>query len=82
MWAGAPQLLIIPFVPMIMKRVDSRLLVAFGFLLFGISCVMNGYMSPLTAGPELRLPVECIGDNQSRLHKAINMVLWLAVNVR
>ncbi len=56
MWAGAPQLLIIPFVPMIMKRVDSRLLVAFGFLLFGISCVMNGYMSPLTAGPELRLP--------------------------
>ncbi|HUC16371.1 MAG TPA: DHA2 family efflux MFS transporter permease subunit [Acetobacteraceae bacterium] len=56
MWAGAPQLLIIPFVPMIMKRVDARLLVAFGFVLFGVSCVMNGYMSPDTAGPELRLP--------------------------
>jgi DHA2 family multidrug resistance protein len=56
MWAGAPQLLIIPFVPMIMKRVDARLLVAFGFVLFGVSCVMNGYISPDTAGPELELP--------------------------
>ncbi|MGH7117914.1 MAG: MDR family MFS transporter [Acetobacteraceae bacterium] len=56
MWAGAPQLLIIPFVPLIMRRIDARLLVAFGFLLFGVSAVMNGYMSPETAGPELRLP--------------------------
>ncbi len=56
MWYGVPQLLIIPFVPMIMKRVDARLMVAFGFLLFGVSAVMNGYMSPLTAGPELVLP--------------------------
>ena len=56
MWAGAPQLAIIPFVPLIMRRIEPRLLVAFGFALFGVSCVMNGYMSPLTAGPELVLP--------------------------
>jgi MFS transporter, DHA2 family, multidrug resistance protein len=56
MWAGAPQLLIIPFVPMIMRRIDARLLVGFGFLLFGVSCIMNGFMSPETAGPQLRLP--------------------------
>ena len=31
MWMGAPQLLILPLVPMLMSRVDNRLLVAFGF---------------------------------------------------
>jgi len=56
MWYGVPQLFIIPFVPMIMKRVDLRLMVAFGFALFGVSSVMNGYMSPETAGPQLVLP--------------------------
>ncbi len=56
MWAGAPQLLIIPFVPWFMKRFDLRLLVGFGFLLFGISCLMNGYMSHDTAEPQLVLP--------------------------
>ncbi|HTW26989.1 MAG TPA: MDR family MFS transporter [Acetobacteraceae bacterium] len=56
MWAGAPQLLIIPFVPRFMRRFDPRLLVAFGFILFGISCLMNGYMSHDTAEPQLRIP--------------------------
>ncbi len=56
MWAGLPQLLIIPFVPMIMRVVDWRLMVGFGFFLFAVSCLMNGYLSHLTAGPQLRLP--------------------------
>lgn len=53
MWYGVPQLFIIPFVPIIMKRLDARLLVGFGFVLFGVSAVMNGYLSPNTAGPQL-----------------------------
>ncbi|MGH7081805.1 MAG: MDR family MFS transporter [Acetobacteraceae bacterium] len=56
MWYGVPQLFIIPFVPMFMKRVDARLLVGFGFALFGVSAVMNGYLSPDTAGPQLIMP--------------------------
>lgn len=56
MWAGAPQLLLIPFLPAFMKRFDARLLVGFGFLLFGISCLMNGYMTHDTAEPQLRIP--------------------------
>ena len=56
MWAGLPQLLIIPFVPWIMRYVDWRVLVGFGFVLFAVSCLMNGYLSFLTAGPQLRLP--------------------------
>lgn len=54
-WAGLPQLLIFPFVPLLMARIDWRLLVAFGFGLFAISCVMNAYMSPYTAEPQLRV---------------------------
>lgn len=60
MWGGAPQLLIIPFVPATLRRTDARLLVAFGFALFGASCLTNGYISPLTAGPDLRLPQLCV----------------------
>jgi MFS transporter, DHA2 family, multidrug resistance protein len=55
MWAGLPQLFLMPLVPRLMGRVDWRWLVAFGFLLFGLSCVMNGHMSHDTAGPQLRL---------------------------
>jgi DHA2 family multidrug resistance protein len=46
MWAGLPQLFIIPFFPLLVKRFDSRLLSAFGFALFGLSLFMN---SGLTA---------------------------------
>ena len=39
-----------------MRYVDWRVLVGFGFVLFAVSCLMNGYLSFLTAGPQLRLP--------------------------
>ena len=54
MWMGVPQLLVLPLVPMLMSRVDNRLLVGFGFTMFAISCFMNAYMSPDTAGDQLR----------------------------
>ena len=43
MWMGLPQLLVLPFVPRIMRRVDSRLVLAFGIGLFAASCLMNGF---------------------------------------
>ncbi len=53
MWSGLPQLLITPFIPWLMKKVDPRYLVMFGFMLFGVSCGMNGFMSHDYAGDQL-----------------------------
>lgn len=55
MWSGLPQLIITPFVPVLMKKIDPRVLVSFGFILFGASCAMNGFMSHDYAGDQLVL---------------------------
>jgi MFS transporter, DHA2 family, multidrug resistance protein len=55
-WTGFPQLVLIPFVPMLMKRIDARLLVATGLLVFAGSCFMNLYINQDYAGPELFWP--------------------------
>jgi len=44
-WVGLPQLVIFPFLPMLLKRFDVRMLVFLGSLLFAGSCFMNSYMS-------------------------------------
>jgi DHA2 family multidrug resistance protein len=43
-WVGLPQLLIFPVLPILMKKVDVRILVSFGCLLFAVSCFMNAFM--------------------------------------
>jgi DHA2 family multidrug resistance protein len=45
MWLGLPQLFIFPIVPLVMRHVDPRLMVAFGLLLFAVSCFMNSYLT-------------------------------------
>ncbi len=45
-YVGFPQLLIFPFLPLLLKKVDIRALVCFGSILFAASCFMNSYMSP------------------------------------
>jgi DHA2 family multidrug resistance protein len=52
-WVGLPQFLIFPFLPLLMKRVDLRLLVSFGCLIFAASCFMNTVMSSDTGGDQL-----------------------------
>jgi DHA2 family multidrug resistance protein len=54
MWIGLPQLAIFPFVPMIMRRIDARWLLAFGLLIFAVSNFMNIDMTHDTAEPQLR----------------------------
>jgi len=41
MWSGIPQLVIIPVLPLLVKRFDNRVLAGIGFLLFGTSAFMN-----------------------------------------
>jgi DHA2 family multidrug resistance protein len=52
-WTGLPQLLLIPFVPLLMRRLDARLLVAVGLGLFAASCFMNIEINPDYSGPQL-----------------------------
>jgi len=54
MWMGLPQLALFPFLPMLLRYVDSRLVVATGIGLFAASCYMNGYMSHDTAIDQLK----------------------------
>ena len=51
-WVGIPQLVLIPLVPGLMKRIDARLLVAFGFILFAASNFMCVHLDKDFAGPQ------------------------------
>ncbi len=55
-WTGLPQLVLIPFVPRLMRRFDARLLVALGLGLFAASCFMNIEINPDYSGPQLLWP--------------------------
>lgn len=54
-WVGLPQLLVIPFVPLMMKHVDSRILVCVGLAIFAASCFMNTHLSDHVGGDQLML---------------------------
>ena len=53
MWAGLPQLFIMPFVAKLSQKIDNRILCTFGLLLFGGSCIMNAYMDATTGYNQL-----------------------------
>jgi DHA2 family multidrug resistance protein len=55
MWAGLPQLFIMPFVAKLSSKIDNRILCTFGLLLFGGSCMMNAYMDSTTGYDQLLL---------------------------
>jgi MFS transporter, DHA2 family, multidrug resistance protein len=63
-WTGLPQLVMIPFVPRLMKLVDARILVGIGLVLFAGSNFMNIYLTDDVSGPQLFLPniVRAIGQ--------------------
>jgi DHA2 family multidrug resistance protein len=53
MWAGLPQLFVMPFAAALSSKVDNRILCSFGLLLFGGSCLMNAYMDATTGYDQL-----------------------------
>ena len=54
MWVGLPQLLMMPFLPFLMKKVDLRLLATVGMLLFAYSNHMNSHLNLDFGGDEFR----------------------------
>ena len=63
-WTGLPQLVLIPIVPMLMKRYDVRIIAALGIAIFAASCFMNITLSLDSAGDQFWLPniVRAIGQ--------------------
>lgn len=53
MWVGLPQLFITPFIPKLLKKIDSRVMIGIGVGLFATSCFMNVFMTHDTAGDQL-----------------------------
>jgi DHA2 family multidrug resistance protein len=53
MWAGLPQLFIMPFAAKLSMKVDNRILCSIGLGLFGVSCIMNAYMDATTGYDQL-----------------------------
>ena len=56
MWSGLPQLLVFPLMPFLMRRVDPRLLVGTGTLLFAVSCFINTALTQDVGMQQLILP--------------------------
>jgi DHA2 family multidrug resistance protein len=63
-WTGLPQLLLIPLVPLLMKRFDVRYIGFVGIGIFAASSFMNITLSPDSAGDQFFLPnvVRAIGQ--------------------
>jgi DHA2 family multidrug resistance protein len=63
-WTGLPQLVLIPVVPLLMKRYDARYVGFVGISIFAASCFMNITLSFDTAGDQLLTPniVRAIGQ--------------------
>jgi len=55
MWAGLPQLFIMPFAAKLSMKIDNRILCSIGLGLFGVSCIMNAYMDATTGYDQLLL---------------------------
>jgi DHA2 family multidrug resistance protein len=63
-WTGLPQLILIPLVPRLMRRFDTRYIAFTGLMIFAYSCFMNTAMSADYAGDQLWIPniVRAIGQ--------------------
>jgi DHA2 family multidrug resistance protein len=72
-WIGLPQLVIIPFMPLLMRRFDPRYLLGGGFLLFAISAFMNMNLGPNDSGPQLLIPNLIRAVGQAMVFPPISM---------
>lgn len=54
MWSGMPQLFMMPLAVILLRRIDARILLTLGLVLFAGSAFMNAAMTNLTAYDQLR----------------------------
>nr|WP_284676478.1 DHA2 family efflux MFS transporter permease subunit [Vibrio sinus] len=53
LWLGLPQLLVLPFIPALIRRFNTKYLIIFGFIGLAISAFMDSHMSLNYAGPQM-----------------------------
>ena len=54
MWSGMPQLLMMPLAVLLLRRIDARLLLTIGLVLFSASSFLNATLTNLSAYDQLR----------------------------
>jgi DHA2 family multidrug resistance protein len=81
-WIGLPQLLIIPLVPLLMRRIDTRMILGAGFLLFAISSFMNMNLGPDDSGPQLLIPNLVRAVGQALLFGPISQIATVGIPPR
>jgi len=78
-WVGLPQLLIIPFMPMLMKRFDPRYLLFFGFAVFALSAFLNLNLGPDDSGPQLLIPNLIRALGQATIFPSITLIVTAGI---
>ncbi len=63
-WALVPQLLAYPLAWFVLQRVDSRLVIVSGLLLFGVGALLAAISTSLAAAPQFRLVMAMAGAGQ------------------
>jgi MFS transporter, DHA2 family, multidrug resistance protein len=81
-WIGLPQLLIIPFVPWLMRKVDPRRLLLLGFILFAISSFLNMNLGPDDSGPQLLIPNLIRAVGQALVFAPITMIATAGIQLK
>ena len=74
-WIGLPQLFIIPFMPVLMRRFDTRRLLATGFFMFAVSSLMNMNLGPNDSGPQLLIPNLIRAFGQALVFPALTQIV-------
>ncbi len=57
MWFGIPQLFVMPLIPWLTERIDGRILIFVGLLMFLLGFAMDVSIDYYVAGPQLVLPL-------------------------
>lgn len=65
MWVGFGSVIVMPFLPMIQAKVDSRVIVAVGCAVYAVSNFINSHLSAQSGTPQLMLPEFIQGIGQS-----------------
>ena len=81
-WIGLPQLLIIPFAPWLMRKVDPRRLLLFGFTLFAVSSFLNMNLGPNDSGPQLLIPNLIRAVGQALVFPPITLIATSGIELK
>ncbi|MBW4444925.1 MAG: DHA2 family efflux MFS transporter permease subunit [Plectolyngbya sp. WJT66-NPBG17] len=65
MWVGFGSVVVMPFLPLIQSKVDSRVIVAVGCAVYAVSNFINSHLSSNSGTPQLMLPEFIQGIGQS-----------------